>query len=150
MLGKNKFPAANGTESNCFLSANTTYTLSATSASEGYFKGYYEDGTNTGIIWVNQTRDGDRRSKVFTPEKNIIKEEIIEPVKINNFKENLELKVDYNFEKQAEKEKFIKRIEENPNLLYNLSLDRIEALESYYDELIEQDRKELERLKKAV
>ena len=90
------------------------------------------------------------RKLFYKPEKNIIKEEIIEPVKINNFKENLELKVDYNFEKQAEKEKFIKRIEENPNLLYNLSLDRIEALESYYDELIEQDRKELERLKKAV
>ena len=73
VLGKNKFPASDGAVSDIFLAANTTYTFSATSPSVGYFKGWYEDETDTGLIWINAGEDGNRRWKTFTPEKNIIK-----------------------------------------------------------------------------
>lgn len=86
------------------------------------------------------------RKLFYKPEKNIIKEEIIEPVNTNNFKEISELKVDSTFSKQKEKESFIESIEKNPNLLYGLSLERLKKLEDFYDELIERDKLELEKL----
>lgn len=90
------------------------------------------------------------RKLFYKQEKNTIKKEIIEPVRLNNFKEELESKVNLNYSKQLEQDKFIEKIEKTPNLLYNLSLERLETLEQYYDDLIKEDEKKLEMLKKAV
>ncbi len=97
------------------------------------------------------------RMLFYKKEKNILKEEIIENVKIgenkqvaNSFKERLETEVGNDYLKDIEKDEFIKKIEKNPNILYGLSLDRLEKLEKYYDKLLEKDRQELERLKKAT
>ncbi len=45
------------------------------------------------------------------------------------------------------KEQFIKEIEKKPELLDNLSNDRLKVLEDYYDELIEQAEKKVVKLK---
>lgn len=95
--------------------------------------------------------------KLFYKKKEIVLQEVIQNVKIpennqtaNSFKERLETEVENDYLKDIEKDDFIKKIEKNPNILYGLSLDRLEKLEKYYDKLLEKDRLELERLKKAT
>ncbi len=85
------------------------------------------------------------RKLFYKKEKNTKKEEMIETIKQNDFRESIETQVKNNYLKE-EKKQLIESIEKNPNLLYNLSLSRLENLENYYDELIEQDKLELKKI----
>ena len=88
---------------------------------------------------------------------NIIEEDkqipIIKEIKTNNFVETIKAEVNNDFiierEKDKEREEFLNKIEENPNLLYELSEEKLIKLEKYYDELIEKETLKLEKLKKA-
>lgn len=46
-----------------------------------------------------------------------------------------------------EKDIFIQKIEGRPDILQKLSLDRLEILNNYYDELIKKNKKVIKRLK---
>lgn len=68
----------------------------------------------------------------------------------DNFGDNLKVEVSNEYVKELKKNDFIDEIEKNPDLLYNLSIDRLKKLEKYYDELIEKDKKELNNVKKSA
>lgn len=67
-----------------------------------------------------------------------------------NFGDNLKVEVSNEYVKEITKNDFIDEIEKNPDLLYNLSIDRLKKLEKYYDELIEKDKEELKNIKKTA
>lgn len=48
-----------------------------------------------------------------------------------------------------EKEQFIKNIEKNPKILYELPIEKLKMLETYYDESISDLKIELNKLKKV-
>lgn len=72
IVGKNKFPNPAGTRSDIDLVAGVTYTVSANVTSTPYFKAIYEDGTESGYIWLNGTISGERHSNTFTPTKHVV------------------------------------------------------------------------------
>ena len=49
-----------------------------------------------------------------------------------------------------EKSEFLKNLEDNPKLLYNLSLDRLKILKKYYEEDIKIKEKKIKELKKQL
>ena len=51
--------------------------------------------------------------------------------------------------KENEKDLFLKKIEGRRDVLEMLSLDRLKVLENYYDEIIEKNNQEIEKLKKS-
>lgn len=67
-----------------------------------------------------------------------------------NFGDNLKVEVSNEYVKELKKNDFIDEIEKNPDLLYNLSIDRLKKLEDYYDELIEKDKEILSNIKKSA
>ena len=62
------------------------------------------------------------------------------------FKEEIKVEVSNDFPKMDSKDEFIKKLENDMTLLEHLSIDRLEALNKYYDKLIEQDQIELKKL----
>ncbi len=52
--------------------------------------------------------------------------------------------------KDYELKQFIKEIETNPNLIYNLSNDRLDRLIKYYEELTKEKQQKIEKLKLSV
>lgn len=67
----------------------------------------------------------------------------------NEFVENMKLSQNKlnTIQNEYEKDKFIKQLENDTSILETLSIDRLEKLNNYYDELIE---KEKIRLKKVA
>lgn len=66
----------------------------------------------------------------------------------NNFVENIKLSQNElnTIQNKKEKDEFIKQLENDTSLLENLSIDRLEKLNNYYDELIEKEKMKLKKL----
>ena len=71
VLGKNKFPNPTGEICDIDLIEGQTYTISATAQSVPYFKAYYDDDTDSGLIWLDQTISDTRYSRTFIPSKHV-------------------------------------------------------------------------------
>ena len=66
------------------------------------------------------------------------------------FEQNMKVEIDNDFMDNIKKEKLIQEIESNDYLLNLLSNDRLEKLSKYYEELINDLKKEINDLKKSV
>lgn len=67
-----------------------------------------------------------------------------------HFGEDIKISVSNDYLNEIKRNDFVDEIEKNPDLLYNLSIDRLKKLENYYDDLIMKDKEELTKLRKAV
>ena len=66
-----------------------------------------------------------------------------------NFENSIKAEVKDEYLKEIKKDEFLEKIEKNPNLLYELSNDRLEKLNEYYDDLILQYKEEIAKLKQT-
>lgn len=73
----------------------------------------------------------------------------IEIEKSPDFSESLKEDVSYDFVSEIKKKEFLKEIENNPDLLKELSLERLEQLDSYYDEVIAEYKEKIDKLKRV-
>ena len=81
-------------------------------------------------------------------EENVAEKKDI--LKDNNiFKEEIKCEVKNEFLKEKEREEFAEKITKNPNLLYELPVEKLVLLNKYYDELIFKEEQKLAKLKKA-
>ena len=74
------------------------------------------------------------------------KEESVTVTK-TNIKE--ELKVEVENDNSYQKAEFMKEISDNPSLLQNFSIDRLEKIKEYYEEKVKEKEKILANMKKA-
>lgn len=63
------------------------------------------------------------------------------------FDEKLKVEIQNDYSKKLKRDAFLKEIEENPDLLYSLSEERLQIISDYYDEIIDELKKELEKEK---
>ena len=85
-------------------------------------------------------------------QNNVVNEEHINEIKEENVKKqndfNNDIKLDPKLINQAsEKEKFLEEIEGNEEALYMLSVERLQKLEKYYENIIEQNNETIRKLK---
>ena len=94
-------------------------------------------------------------AKIFNFFKNIFKKQRVEVIKeINNqVEENSfrnDIKVDNNncadYIQNMNKEQFIEQFEKNPELLLNLTVEQLEKMDKYYDEILEEYEEKLKKL----
>ena len=67
-----------------------------------------------------------------------------------SFGDDIKISVFNDYLNDFKRTDFINKIEKNPDLLYNISIDRLKKLENYYDYLIAKDIQELNKIKKAI
>ena len=74
-----------------------------------------------------------------------------EEEKIKNIQANIkeELKVEVENDKSYQKEQFMKEISDNPDLLENFSIERLEKIKEYYKESINKKQEILQNMKKV-
>ena len=74
-----------------------------------------------------------------------------EEEKIKNIQTNIkeELKVEVENDKSYQKEQFMKEISDNPDLLENFSIERLEKIKEYYQESIKKKQEILQNMKKV-
>lgn len=90
----------------------------------------------------------------FNNKSNIQKTENTE--KVNhfenkmNFANDLKVDIEYSVNKKNELENFIEKIEENPNLLDNLSNERLDKLIEYYEKITKEKQNKIEKLKLSL
>ncbi len=82
-------------------------------------------------------------------ERDIISEEK-QVNNINSFEENLRVKESNTNQKEKELKIFITEIEANPNIIENLSNDRLDKLISYYENITNTKRTRIEKLKSCI
>ncbi len=91
----------------------------------------------------------------YTENTEPIQNENINKIEIKNqeiateFNDSLKVEVDNKPLKDLEREKFLKKIEENPKLLYDLPIEKLMVLEDYYDKLIAIEEEKNKKLKIA-
>lgn len=78
-------------------------------------------------------------------------EEKVEDNTKSNFQDSikLEVKSEYEYLNNLTREEFLKELESNPSLLYELPIEKLEKLEKYYDESIAKYGDKLSKLKKV-
>ena len=82
---------------------------------------------------------------------NLIEDEIkVEYNTKSNFQDSIKVEVKDEYSNNLKREEFLKEVESNPSLLYELPIDKLEKLEKYYDESIAKYVEKLSKLKKAV
>ena len=88
---------------------------------------------------------------VISEEKEIIYDSEVKVEIINEFDKSLKVDLQTYNEKTLEERKieFIDELEEHPESLINLSLDRLKKIEEYYDELIADLDRKIEESKKV-
>lgn len=65
------------------------------------------------------------------------------------FKESLRVEVSNNHIKEKERKEFLNKLEKNPELLYALSVEKLERLEKYYEEILKKQEEKLMKMRKA-
>ena len=77
--------------------------------------------------------------------------QIAEDEKTKNVETNIkeELKVEVENDKSYQKEQFMKQISDNPDLLENFSIERLEKIKEYYEESIKKKQEILQNMKKV-
>ena len=88
---------------------------------------------------------------VISEEKEIIYDSEVKVEIINEFDKSLKVDLQTYNEKTLEERKieFIDELEEHPESLINLSMDRLKKIEEYYDELIADLDRKIEESKKV-
>lgn len=88
---------------------------------------------------------------VISEEKEIIYDSEVNVEIINEFDKSLKVDLQTYNEKNLEERKieFIDELEEHPESLINLSMDRLKKIEEYYDELIADLDRKIEESKKV-
>ena len=66
-----------------------------------------------------------------------------------DFENSLKVEIKNDFVNDEKREKFIDRLEKNPELFYELPIEKLEKLEDYYKKSIKEYEEKLERIKKA-
>ena len=90
-------------------------------------------------------------SNVINSEESKLDESEIDIEPVNEFDESLKVEIKTYKEPTLEKQRieFIDTLEENPESLIDLSLDRLKKIEDYYDELIDELDAKIENCKKV-
>ena len=90
-------------------------------------------------------------SNVMSSEESKLDESEIDIEPVNEFDESLKVEIKTYKEPVLERKKieFIETLEENPESLIDLSLDRLKKIEEYYDELIDELDTKIENCKKV-
>lgn len=66
----------------------------------------------------------------------------------DNFQDSLKMEIkNQNISKDENKEEFLEQLENNPELLYELPIEKLRKIEEYYDELIIKYSENLKRIK---
>lgn len=88
---------------------------------------------------------------VISKEKEIIYDSEVKVEIVNEFDESLKVDLQTYNEKTLEEKRieFIEELEEHPESLIDLSMDRLKRIEEYYDELIADLDKKIEARKKV-
>ncbi len=68
----------------------------------------------------------------------------------DEFAKNLKVNITTNLEKEYEFKNFIKKIEDNPDIIENLSNDRLDILINYYEKITNAKKIKIEKLKASV
>lgn len=66
------------------------------------------------------------------------------------FAEEIRVVIEKNISKENEFKQFIKEIEDNPDLINNLSNERLDKLIEYYEKIIIEKQKKIEKLKLSI
>lgn len=93
-------------------------------------------------------------AKIFN-KKNIVETspeiQIIDDKSISNdFQKNIKVDVSNVNTKEGELKNFIKKIEDKPDIIENLSNDRLDKLISYYEDVTNSKKIKIERLKASI
>lgn len=65
------------------------------------------------------------------------------------FEESIRVEANNDYINEMKREEFLDKLESNPKLLYDLPVEKLEKLESYYGESIKKQEEKLAKLKKA-
>ena len=86
--------------------------------------------------------------KIFFKEKlNNDYEEKKDNIK-NQFQESIKVETNNDYINEIKREEFLNKIENNPQLLYDLPIEKLKKLETYYEEYIKKQEEQLAKLKK--
>ena len=86
-----------------------------------------------------------RDSKCISNNENIK----VENKKTIDFSEALKEEVSYEFLNDYKKKDLLEEIENNPDLLKELSLERLEQLDRYYDQVIAEYKEKIDKIKRV-
>lgn len=83
--------------------------------------------------------------------ENTVKEETTSKENENKdkFQENIKIEVKNDYINDIKREEFLDNIENNPELLYDLPIEKLEKLENYYKTSIKNFEEKLAKIKKA-
>lgn len=65
------------------------------------------------------------------------------------FEDSIRIETSNEYINEMKREEFLDKLESNPELLYDLPVEKLEKLESYYGESIKKQEEKLARIKKA-
>lgn len=95
----------------------------------------------------NRQQKRDNVSTQDVSAENIVAEQ---EGKFLNFKESVKEEVTNDYIVKAKRNNFIEEIEQNPDLMENLSTDRLEKLDKYYDKIIQNKEERVEELNRKL
>lgn len=64
------------------------------------------------------------------------------------FEKSLRVNVDNSYLAEIQREKFLKKLEENPKLFFKLPIEKLKVIEKYYVELVKKEEEKLKRINK--
>ena len=67
----------------------------------------------------------------------------------DKFQESIKVEVKNDYVNEVKREEFLDELESNPQLLYDLPIEKLEKLENYYEESIKKQEIKLAKMKKA-
>jgi len=103
-------------------------------------KGFFRKIKNLFMKLFYQPNSKSDFEEITLKEDNIQKEKFEKELKIEND----------GYVSDIKRKEFLKEIEENPDLLYDLSNEKLEKLNEYYKELIKYNKLEVEKLEKEL
>ena len=65
------------------------------------------------------------------------------------FEKSLRVNVDNSYLTEIQREKFLKKLEENPKLFYKLPIEKLKVIEKYYVELVKKEEEKLKKINKT-
>lgn len=106
---------------------------------------------NLDVEETNEDIEVEFDDAVVSEEKEIIYDSEVKVEIVNEFDESLKVDLQTYNEKTLEEKRieFIDELEEHPESLINLSMDRLKKIEEYYDELIADLDRKIEEHKKV-
>ena len=86
----------------------------------------------------------------YYEEKNEVQPKIEEnDSRKNQFQENIRIETKNDYIDEMKREEFLDKLESNPKLLYDLPIEKLKKLETYYGESIKKQEEKLAKLKNA-